>query len=63
MGVGRGRERGRGGGTNLLFLVALFAEVLAATGHFSAAHGVFFGCEVFLNLYLCSRILVWVTMT
>jgi hypothetical protein len=53
--MGKG-EGGGGRGKYLLLLVALFAEVLAATGHFGAAHGVFFGCEVFLDLYLCDGV-------
>ena len=34
----------------LFFLVALLAEVFPAAGHFDAAHGVFFGREVFFCL-------------
>ena len=53
MGEGRGGGRGRGrvGGKYLLLLIALLAEVLTSTCHFGAAHGVFFGCEVFFDLH------------
>lgn len=41
------------GWTDLLFLITLLAEVLAPTGHFCSAHGVFFCCEMLLLLCLC----------
>lgn len=44
---------GEGGVMYLLLFVALFAEVLASTCHFGAAHGVFFGCEMLFDLHLC----------
>ena len=40
----------------LLFLVSLLAEILAETGHFCAAHGVFFCGEVFLLLCFCEKV-------
>ena len=39
--------------TYLFFFVALFAEIFAPAGHFGAAHGVFFGREMFFRLGFC----------
>lgn len=34
----------RKGKADLFLFVALFTQILAASGHFCSAHGVFFGC-------------------
>lgn len=39
--------------TYLFLFVALLAQVLASSGHLGTAHGVFFGCQMFLGLRFC----------
>ena len=41
---------GRADETYLFLFVALLAQILASSGHLSAAHGVFFGGEMFFGL-------------
>lgn len=59
--MGSRRIRGRGGqvvgieGVRVayfFFLVAFFAEVFSAAGHFCATHGVFFSGQMFFDLRL-----------
>ncbi len=40
----------KGGWADLFLFVAFLTQVLAASGHFCSAHGVFFGCEMLLRL-------------
>ena len=52
--LGEGGSVLRAGDETYFFLfITLFAQILAPSGHLSAAHGMFFGREVLFDLGFC----------